>query len=70
MYVQILGREHLDAKLWGHGDWNLGNLLDSEIEKRLVIGDIMDEEEVVVDDTSTGLLPRKALRKSSKKSTL
>jgi hypothetical protein len=28
-YVQILGREHLDAKLWGHGDWNLGNLLDS-----------------------------------------
>ena len=29
MYVQILGREHLDAKLWGHGDWNLGYLLDS-----------------------------------------
>ena len=28
-YVQILGREHLDAQLWGHGDWNLGNLLDS-----------------------------------------
>ena len=29
------------------------NLLDSKIEKRLVVGDIMDEEEVVVDDTST-----------------
>ena len=29
IYIQILGREHLDAKLWGHGDWNLGNLLDS-----------------------------------------
>lgn len=28
-YVQILGREHLDAQLWGHGEWNLGNLLDS-----------------------------------------
>jgi len=28
-YVQILGREHLDAQLWGHGNWNLGNLLDS-----------------------------------------
>lgn len=28
-FVQILGREHLDAKLWGHGDWNLGYLLDS-----------------------------------------
>ncbi len=28
-YVQILGREHLDAHLWGHGEWNLGNLLDS-----------------------------------------
>ena len=28
-FVQILGREHLDAKLWGHGDWNLGRLLDS-----------------------------------------
>ena len=28
-FVQILGREHLDAKLWGHGDWNLGCLLDS-----------------------------------------
>ena len=28
-YVQILGRGHLDAQLWGHGDWNLGNLLDS-----------------------------------------
>ena len=27
--VPILGREHLDAKNWGHGDWNLGNLLDS-----------------------------------------
>ena len=28
-FVQILGREHLDAQLWGHGNWNLGNLLDS-----------------------------------------
>ena len=28
-HIQILGREHLDAKLWGHGDWNLSNLLDS-----------------------------------------
>tara|TARA_B100000123_G_C25698582_1_gene414313 strand:- start:512 stop:1198 length:687 start_codon:yes stop_codon:yes gene_type:complete len=28
-YVQILGREHLDAQLWGHGRWNLGSLLDS-----------------------------------------
>ena len=28
-YAQILGREHLDAQLWGHGDWNLENLLDS-----------------------------------------
>ena len=28
-YVQILGREHLDAQLWGHGKWNLGNLLNS-----------------------------------------
>ena len=28
-YVQILGREHLDAQLWGHGKWNLGNILDS-----------------------------------------
>ena len=28
-FVQILGREHLDAKLWGHGDWNLEYLLDS-----------------------------------------
>ncbi len=28
-YVQILGRDHLDAKSWGHGEWNLGNLLDS-----------------------------------------
>ncbi len=29
MYAHILGREHLDAKQWGHGDWNLGKLLDS-----------------------------------------
>jgi len=28
-YVQILGREHLEAKMWGHGDWNLERLLDS-----------------------------------------
>ena len=28
-FVHILGREHLDAQLWGHGEWNLGNLLDS-----------------------------------------
>ena len=28
-YAQILGRDHLDSKLWGHGDWNLGYLLDS-----------------------------------------
>jgi hypothetical protein len=28
-YAQILGRDHLDAKEWGHGDWNLGNILDS-----------------------------------------
>tara|TARA_B100000925_G_scaffold290803_2_gene276901 strand:- start:491 stop:1150 length:660 start_codon:yes stop_codon:yes gene_type:complete len=28
-FVQILGREHLDGQFWGHGDWNLGNLLDS-----------------------------------------
>ena len=27
--IQILGRDHLDAKMWGHGEWNLGNLLDS-----------------------------------------
>lgn len=28
-YVQILGRDHLESKDWGHNDWNLGNLLDS-----------------------------------------
>ena len=28
-HVQILGRDHLDAKSWGHGDWNLDNLLNS-----------------------------------------
>jgi len=28
-FVKILGREHLEAKNWGHGDWNLGNLLDA-----------------------------------------
>ncbi|MAH90977.1 MAG: hypothetical protein CMA11_04335 [Euryarchaeota archaeon] len=28
-HVQILGRDHLDAKFWGHGDWNLDNLLNS-----------------------------------------
>jgi len=28
-FVQILGREHLEAHSWGHGDWNLGNLLDA-----------------------------------------
>lgn len=28
-FVQILGREHLEARNWGHGDWNLGNLLDA-----------------------------------------
>ena len=28
-YVQILGRDHLEAQLWGHGEWNLTNLLDS-----------------------------------------
>ena len=28
-YVQILGRDHLESKEWGHNDWNLGNLLDS-----------------------------------------
>ena len=28
-FVKILGREHLEAKFWGHGDWNLGHLLDS-----------------------------------------
>ena len=28
-YAQILGRDHLEARQWGHGDWNLGSLLDS-----------------------------------------
>ena len=28
-YVQILGRDHLESKQWGHNDWNLENLLDS-----------------------------------------
>lgn len=28
-FVQILGRDHLEAKQWGHGDWNLAYLLDS-----------------------------------------
>ena len=28
-YVQILGRDHLESREWGHGDWNLANLLDS-----------------------------------------
>lgn len=28
-FVKILGREHLEAKNWGHGEWNLGVLLDS-----------------------------------------
>ena len=28
-FIQILGRDHLDAQLWGHGEWNLTNLLDS-----------------------------------------
>ena len=27
--VQILGREHLDAKDWGHGNWNLEILLEA-----------------------------------------
>ena len=27
--VQILGREHLDAKDWGHGNWNLKVLLEA-----------------------------------------
>jgi len=26
-YVAVLGREHLDPDKWGHGDWNLRNLL-------------------------------------------
>ena len=29
MYAQIVGRDHLDSRHWGHGDWNLSNLLDS-----------------------------------------
>ena len=28
-YVQILGRDHLDSRQWGHEDWNLAFLLDS-----------------------------------------
>ena len=28
-FVQLLGRDHLEARHWGHGDWNLSNLLDS-----------------------------------------
>ena len=28
-FVQLLGRDHLESRLWGHGDWNLSNLLDS-----------------------------------------
>ncbi|NCF97275.1 MAG: hypothetical protein GWP21_05085, partial [Euryarchaeota archaeon] len=28
-YVQILGRDHLESRQWGHGDWNLAYLLDS-----------------------------------------
>lgn len=28
-YVQILGRDHLDSRQWGHGDWNLAIILDS-----------------------------------------
>lgn len=27
--VGIVGREHLDAKLWGHGDFNIDNILNS-----------------------------------------
>ena len=29
MYAQIIGRDHLDSRHWGHGDWNLSNILDS-----------------------------------------
>tara|TARA_B100000767_G_scaffold268129_2_gene287892 strand:+ start:871 stop:1629 length:759 start_codon:yes stop_codon:yes gene_type:complete len=28
-FVQLLGRDHLESRLWGHGEWNLSNLLDS-----------------------------------------
>lgn len=28
-YVQLLGRDHLESRQWGHGDWNLAYLLDS-----------------------------------------
>lgn len=28
-FIQIIGREHLDAKEWGHGEWNLAKLLEA-----------------------------------------
>ncbi len=28
-FVQLLGRDHLESRLWGHGDWKLSHILDS-----------------------------------------